>query len=59
MTGEGADFEKTGRILNRFIKWGPDGITMEADEGHVREILKDLELEQAGHAATPCNVDEK
>ena len=57
--GEDADLEKTGRILNCVIKWGRDGITIEADQRLVREILKDLELEQANHAATPCDMDKK
>ena len=57
MIGEDADLEKTGRILNRVIKWGCDGNTIEADQRHVREMLKDLELERANHSATPCNVD--
>ena len=57
--GEDAHLEKTGRILNRVIKWGRDGITIEADQRHVRKMLKDLELEQANHAATPCNMDKK
>ena len=30
-----------------------------ADQKHVREILKDLDLEQTNHAATPCNMDKK
>ena len=30
---------------------------MEADQRHVREILKDLELERANHPATPCAVE--
>ena len=42
--GEDADFDKIGRILNRAIKWGRDGITIEADQRHVRDILKDPEL---------------
>ena len=57
--GEDADLEKIGRILNRVIKWCRDGITIEAGQRLVREILKDLELEQANHAAAPCNVDKK
>ena len=32
---------------------------IEADERHVREILKDLELERANHSATPCAVERK
>ena len=38
--GEDPDLEKSGRILNRFIEWNRDGITIEADQRHVREILK-------------------
>ena len=51
--------EKIGRILNRVIKWSRDGITIEADQRHVSEMLKDLEVEQANQAATPCNMDKK
>ena len=51
--GEGADFENSGRILSRVIEWGRDGITMEADQRNVREILKGFELEGANHSATP------
>ena len=45
--GEDADLEKIRRILNR------------VDQRHVREILMDLELERANHAATPRNMDKK
>ena len=57
--GEDADLEKIERILNRVIKWSRDGTTIEADHRHVWEMLKNLELEQANHAATPCNADKK
>ena len=57
--GEGADLEKSGRILNRVIDWGRDGITIKADQRHVRATLKDLELERANHSATLCAVDRK
>ena len=57
--GEDADLEKIGGILNRVIKGGRDGITIEVDQRQVKEILKDLDLEQANHAATPRNVDKK
>ena len=40
MVGEDADLEKIGRILNRVIKWSLDGITIEADQIHVREMLR-------------------
>ena len=55
--GEDPDLEKSGRKLNRVIEWNRDGITIEADQRHVREILKGLELERANHSATPCAVE--
>ena len=57
--GEDLDFEKSGRILNRVIARNRDGITIEADQRHVREILKGLELERANHSATPCAMERK
>ena len=65
MIGEDADLDKSGRILNRVIEWGRvtewgrDGITIEADQRHVREMLGGLELERANPAATPCAVENK
>ena len=57
--GEDPDIEKSGRILNRVIEWNRDGITIEADQRHVREILKGLELERANRSATPRAVERK
>ena len=57
--GEDADFEKSGRILNRVVQRDRDGTTIEADQRDVREILKDLELERANHSTTPCAVERK
>ena len=36
--GEDSDLEESGRILNRVIERDRDGITIEADQRHVREI---------------------
>ena len=55
--GEDPDLEKSGRKLNRVIEWDRDGITIEEDQRHVREIMKGLELERANHSATPCAVE--
>ena len=35
-----ADLEKSGRILNRVTKWVRDGITIEANQRHVRNIFE-------------------
>ena len=57
--GRDPDLEKSGRILNRVIEWDRDGITIEADQRHVREVMKGLELERANHLATPCAVERR
>ena len=57
--GKNPDFEKSGRILNRVIEWNRDGITIEAHQRHVRDILKGLELERPNRSATPCAVERK
>ena len=57
--GEDPDLEKSGRMLNRVIAWNRHGITIEADQRHVREILKGLESERANRSATPCGVERK
>ena len=54
--GRDPDLEKSGRPLNRVIEWDRDGITIEADQRHVRETMKRLELERANNSATPCDV---
>ena len=33
VVGEDADFQKSGRFLNRIIKWGLDGITIRDTSG--------------------------
>ena len=57
--GEDPDLEKSGRMLNRAIEWDRDGITTEADQRHVREMLKELLLERGNRSATPCAVERK
>ena len=53
------DLKKSGRILNRVTEWNRDGITIEADQRRVPEVLKGLELERANQTSTPCTVDRK
>ena len=36
-----------------------DGITIEADQRHVREIMKGLDLERVNHSATQCAVERR
>ena len=35
-----ADLEKSGRLVNRVIKWGRDSITIEADKRRVKGGVK-------------------
>ena len=57
--GKDPDLEKSGRILNHVIEWNRDGITIETDQRHVREILKGLELERGNRSATPCALERR
>ena len=41
------------------LNGGRAGITIEADQRPVSELLKDLELDRANHSATPCDVERK
>ena len=45
--------------MNRVIEWGRGGIAIEADQRHVREMLKDPEMERANHLGPPCAVEGK
>ena len=40
--GGDPDLEKSWRIVNRVIDWDRDGITVEADQRHVKEKMKGL-----------------
>ena len=46
-------------LKNNEMKKQGDGEDADADQRHVREIIKDLALGQANHATTPCNTDKK
>ena len=59
MIGEDPALEKSGIVLNRVIEGDRDGITIEADQRHVRETLKGLELERANQSAIPCAVERR
>ena len=59
MIGEHPDLEKSVRMLNRVIERIRDGITIEADQRHVRDILKGLELDRSNRSAQPCAVDRR
>ena len=45
MVLEDPNLEKSGRKLNRVVDWNRDGITIEAEQRHVREILRGVELD--------------
>ena len=41
--GDAADLREV-RLLNRVIRWGPQGISYEADPRHTEQLVRDLEL---------------
>ena len=51
--GEDPDFEKSGRTLSRVIEWNRDGITIEADQRHVRD---DTERSFVGASESLCDT---
>ena len=42
--GGGATDSREVRLLNRVIRWGPDGLKYEADPRHTELLIRDLEL---------------
>ena len=55
VVGEDAEHEKSGRILNRVIKWERGEITVEADP-NVSETHKAFLPKQPNFVVTPCVV---
>ena len=53
MIGQDADLSKRGAVLNRIIKWGRHGISIEADPRHQVEVIRALGLESANPVTTP------
>jgi hypothetical protein len=41
------------RILNRIVRWTPEGVTCEADQRHVEILVKEMGLCTASSVATP------
>ena len=39
--GPGPNDDKEGRILNRVVRWGPGGLSYEADPRHAEKLIKD------------------
>ena len=53
----GLDRELT--ILNRRVRWTPQGYEIEADDRHVKEVLEGLGLERSNSVATPAVAQKK
>ena len=51
--GPGAEDAKQGVILNRIIRWTPEGVEYEADPRQVERLLEETGLEGANSVATP------
>ena len=56
-SGETQTSRRSGEHSTVSFECDRDGITIEADQRHVREIMKDREMERANHSATPCAVE--
>ena len=51
--GPGPNNDKEISVLNRIIRWTPNGIQYEADPRQVQKPLREIELEGANGAVTP------
>ncbi len=51
--GPGEKDDKTAKILNRIVRWTPNGLETEADPRQVEKLVRDLSLEGANPVATP------
>ena len=51
--GPGPQDNKEVKILNRVVRWTPQGVEYEADPRHVEQIIRDLELVGAKSVTTP------
>lgn len=51
--GPGPEDQKEGRILNRIVRWTPEGLEYEADPRQCEKLLEETELEGANSVATP------
>eukprot|EP00973_Karenia_brevis_P054611 7590231-Karenia_brevis.AAC.1 len=47
IVGGGAEEEKETRVLNRVIRWTPDGWQYEHDQRHSEMIVQELSLDEA------------
>ena len=59
MMGADRDLDKELKLLNRSFRWSKQGIWIEADPRHVKEILKDLELDNCQTVSTPGSDSDK
>ena len=51
--GPGAKDDKEGRILNRVVRWTPEGFTYDADPRQCEKLVAELGLEGAKAVSTP------
>ena len=51
--GPSCEDDKEVRVLNRIVRWTPEGIEYEADPRHVEQIVRDLDLMGAKSVTTP------
>jgi hypothetical protein len=51
--GGGAENDKEMRILNRVVRWTPDGLTWEADQRHAEILIRELGMSEANPVVSP------
>ena len=51
--------DKEAKVLNRTLRWSDEGISIEADPRHAREIIKHSGVEQCTPLVTPCTKEDE
>ena len=57
MIGQHYDLDKTAQILNRTLTWTEDGIRIEADPRHAKEIISAMGVERGNGVSSPMAAD--
>ena len=50
--GSGPNDDKEGRVLNRIVRWTPEGIMYEADPRHKEKLIQELSMEESSLLTT-------
>ena len=56
--GPGEAHKREVRVLNRIIRWGPDGVEHEPDQRHAEQVVETMNMQKAKSVTTPGSRDD-